>query len=144
MTAALSATSSQTNIGIGKDANNNKIIYAINLKQFGGFTNNINWIRKSVNGGASWTNLSIPTLNSVQMRAVYNALIYVNPSDINQVAILGEEFVSTSNGGSTWKFANEDFINNKSIAKTKLQLPNYRNRKQNSPNNKCLQFRKHH
>ncbi|MBL0302250.1 MAG: hypothetical protein IPQ23_11250 [Cytophagaceae bacterium] len=117
MTAALSATSSQTNIGIGKDANNNKIIYAINLKQFGGFTNNINWIRKSVNGGASWTNLSIPTLNSVQMRAVYNALIYVNPSDINQVAILGEEFVSTSNGGSTWKFANEDFINNKSIAK---------------------------
>jgi hypothetical protein len=117
MTAALSATSSQTNIGIGKDVNNNKVIYAINLKQNGGFTNNINWIRKSVNGGTSWTNLSIPTLNTVQMRAIYFALIYVNPSNINHVAILGDDFVSSSNGGSTWKFANEGFGNNRSIAK---------------------------
>lgn len=117
MTAALSTTSSQTNIGIGKDINNNKVIYAINLKQNGGATNNINWIRKSVNGGVSWTNLSIPTLNSVQMMAFYNALIYINPSNINHVAILGEIFVSSSNGGGTWKFANEGFNGNLSIAK---------------------------
>ncbi|MDP1812860.1 MAG: GEVED domain-containing protein [Leadbetterella sp.] len=111
MSLPLNNPSARTQIAIGRDVNHNKIIYAINLRQEGVSSNNINWIRKSADGGLNWTNLPIPMISSFQMRAPANAKIMMNPNNILEVIIGGDDVASSTDGGNTWKIGGETHFN---------------------------------
>ncbi len=121
MTSQLSSTTFQTNISVGKDLNNNTIIYAINLKRMGNSINNINWFRKSLNGGNTWSNLSIPVFNSLQVIIPEFANLYVSPTNANKIVICGTDLISSNDGGNSWKKSNHWFFNSKTIVSNSVK-----------------------
>ncbi|MCA0364577.1 MAG: GEVED domain-containing protein [Bacteroidetes bacterium] len=102
MNLPLSNISYKTKIDIGKDENNNKIIYAINLKQYLNYDRNINWLRKSQDGGESWSELPIPELNSYQLSAIDNVEILLSPVNPSIVNIAASGFANSQDGGQNW------------------------------------------
>lgn len=120
MNANLSINSSKTYLGISKDSGGNKFIYAINLKFNHGWTENINWIRKSSNGGQSWINVSIPSINSYQIQIPNLAFMLVNPLNPSEIALGGLNANSSSDGGITWKTTTENYIPNISFVNNRL------------------------
>ncbi|KPM48346.1 GEVED domain-containing protein [Jiulongibacter sediminis] len=108
MTLSLSNQSQYTEIAIGKDSNNNKILYALNTKAPYN-QNSINWIRKSNDGGNTWVNLSIPLFSGVHFNFRGNVSFHVDKDDPNKFAMFSGSLVYSINGGSSW-FTNPNFI----------------------------------
>lgn len=87
-------------------ASNNNILYAISE----GGTNNsdIVWFKKSVDGGTTWTDVTIP-LNTngggghfTRGQGWYDLILAVHPTNPNLVIAGGVDLHRTTNGGSTW------------------------------------------
>ncbi len=108
MPLPLSPSSTYTEMVIGKDGNNNKVLYVINTKNSYP-QNSTNWIRKSNDGGYTWVNLSIPLWNGVHFNFRNNVSFHVDKTDPNKVAMFSGSLVYSINGGSTW-FTNPNFI----------------------------------
>ena len=94
------------------DAN---VIYAIASDHTftGGGTGNIQWFKKTTNGGTSWTNVTIPTYvnqstcattttHFTRGQAWYDLILAVNPTDPNHVVAGGVDLHRTTNGGTSW------------------------------------------
>ena len=68
----------------------------------------ISWFKKSVNGGTSWTNLTVPRYASntsyhfTRKQAWYDLILWVHPTNKNIVVAGGVDLHRTTNGGATW------------------------------------------
>jgi hypothetical protein len=87
------------------DAN---ILYAIAQEAS---DNTIDWVQKSVDAGATWTTLTIPThkdqcsstaTDITRSQAWYNLILAVSPVDPDVVIVGGVDLGRTDDGGQTW------------------------------------------
>jgi hypothetical protein len=85
------------------DAN---VIYAV---AYGGAgDNDVEWFKKSTNGGTSWSSLTIPKLvddpatHFTRSQAWYDLILAVHPSNPNLVIAGGIDLHRTLDGGTTW------------------------------------------
>ena len=68
----------------------------------------VEWFKKSVNGGTSWTTLTIPkyasntTNHFTRRQAWYDLILWVHPTNKNIVVAGGVDLHRTTNGGSAW------------------------------------------
>lgn len=108
MSLPLSPTSTFTEMAIGKDSNNNKVLYALNTKA-PNTQNSINWIRRSNDGGSTWINLSIPLFSGIHFNLRNNVAMYVDRTDPDKVAMFSGSLVYSINGGSSW-ITNPSFV----------------------------------
>lgn len=93
------------------DAN---IIYAIASNTnavFAGSDNDTDWVQKSTDGGATWTNLSIPVMNQfcgttqqhlTRGQSWYDLILAVSPTNPDVVVIGGVDMARSEDGGQTW------------------------------------------
>ncbi|MEM6829301.1 MAG: hypothetical protein AAF551_02215, partial [Bacteroidota bacterium] len=74
-------------------------------------TNNIDWVQKSIDGGANWVNMTIPTHNDgcaatatglARTQAWYDLILAVDPNNEDVVIAGGIDLARTSDGGATW------------------------------------------
>jgi hypothetical protein len=80
------------------------VIYAVADTSF----SYIGWFKKSMDGGATWTDLTIPTEESLDQdltngQAWYDLILGINPQDANTVLLGGASFARSGDGGMTWK-----------------------------------------
>jgi len=90
------------------DAN---IIYAIASGGAGG--NDVAWFKKSVDGGTTWANLTIPlyreqncsvgTQHFTRGQAWYDLILAIHPNNPNLLIAGGIDLHRTTNGGTTWQ-----------------------------------------
>jgi len=85
---------------------NSNVIYAV---AHGGTGNNdVEWFRKSVDGGTNWTNVTIPLMvdgsgnHFTRGQAFYDLILAVHPNDPNLVIVGGIDLHRSTNGGSSW------------------------------------------
>ena len=68
----------------------------------------VEWFKKSTNGGSSWTNVTIPTYLSnsskhfTRGQAWYDLILWVHPTDKNVVIAGGIDLHRSTNGGTSW------------------------------------------
>ena len=86
------------------DAN---IIYAVASKNTTA-NNDIQWMKKSIDGGATWTSLAIPMLvddgvtHFTRSQAWYDLILQVHPLNANIVIAGGIDLHRSINGGTSW------------------------------------------
>ncbi len=86
------------------------IIYAVAQKASGlpPPANDIEWFKKSVDGGMNWTSLTIPkivddnTTDFTDGQAYYDLILAVHPTDPDIVLAGGIDLHRTTDGGMTW------------------------------------------
>ncbi|MEL6535043.1 MAG: T9SS type A sorting domain-containing protein [Bacteroidota bacterium] len=76
------------------------------------FDTNIAWMRKTTNGGSSWTTVTIPnylnqnctqsTSDYARGQAWYDNIIAVDPSNPDEIVVGGISHHKSTNGGSSW------------------------------------------
>jgi PKD repeat protein len=82
------------------------VIYAV--AHGGSGNNDIEWLKRSVDSGATWTALAIPrilddnTTHFTVGQAWYNLILAVHPSNSNYVLAGGRDLFRTTNGGTAW------------------------------------------
>lgn len=85
---------------------NEDVIYAV--AQGGSGDQDVEWIKKSTNGGANWTSLSIPLMADgsgdyyTRGQAFYDLILAVHPTNENLVIAGGIDLHRTTNGGTNW------------------------------------------
>jgi len=85
---------------------NSNVIYAV--AQGGTGDNDTEWLKKSADGGATWTSLAIPrlvddgTTHFTRSQAWYDLILAVHPTDENYVLAGGIDLHRTTNGGTSW------------------------------------------
>ena len=68
----------------------------------------VEWFKKSTNGGSSWTTLTIPkytsntALHFTRGQAWYDLILWVHPTNKNMVIAGGVDLHRTTNGGTSW------------------------------------------
>ena len=68
----------------------------------------VEWFKKSTNGGSSWTTLTIPkytsntALHFTRGQAWYDLILWVHPTNKNLVIAGGVDLHRTTNGGTSW------------------------------------------
>ena len=86
------------------DAN---VLYAT-AKKIGNSAADCAWIKRSDDGGATWTDLTIPSycytpsLPFTRGQAWYNLILHVHPGDANQLLLGGIDLHRSEDGGTTW------------------------------------------
>lgn len=107
-------TDLSSNIGMGNakrvelacapsDANT---VYAV--AQGGSGDNDVEWFKKSTDGGATWSSITIPklvddgTTHFTRSQAFYNLILAVHPSNSSYVLAGGIDLHRTQDGGTTW------------------------------------------
>lgn len=90
---------------------NTTVLYAV-ARATSGSDNDVAWFRKSTNGGANWTDISIPlylnsnctvsTAHFTRNQAWYDLAIAIHPTDPNLVVVGGVDVHRTTNGGTSW------------------------------------------
>ncbi|GAB3990823.1 hypothetical protein GCM10028807_18830 [Spirosoma daeguense] len=77
--------------------------YAYNSTNYG---QDLRWFKKSVNGGATWTDMAVPMYTSTTFftngNGSYGLALAVNPTNPNAVYAGGTNWYRSTNGGSTW------------------------------------------
>ncbi len=79
------------------------VIYAVADSSF----SNIEYFKKSLDGGTTWTDLTIPTEASLTKdltngQAWYDLILGLNQDDANTVLLGGASFAKSRDGGTTW------------------------------------------
>lgn len=93
-------------IGLTIYPSNPDILYAV-IADVG---SNVDGIYKTINGGTSWATIPTGGLGSVYSGfGWYFGKIYVNPSNSNQIYILGVDTYTTTDNGATWNMATPDW-----------------------------------
>ncbi|KOY87550.1 hypothetical protein AD998_16670 [bacterium 336/3] len=92
-------------------ATNTTVLYAV-ARATSGSDNDVAWFRKSTNGGASWTDITIPlylsqsctvsTAHFTRNQAWYDLSISIHPTNPNLVLVGGVDVHRTIDGGTTW------------------------------------------
>ncbi len=87
---------------------NPNVVYAVASN-----STNVAWFRKSTNGGASWTNVTIPiyleqscspgSQDFTRGQAWYNLIMSVQPNNPDIVLVGGIDVHRSTNGGSSWR-----------------------------------------
>ncbi|MBD2700232.1 DUF11 domain-containing protein [Spirosoma sp. BT702] len=88
----------------------NQVIYGVShAYNSPNFTQDLRWFKKSINGGASWTDIAVPVASSSSFftngNGYYNLALSVHPTDPNYVYAGGVYWHRSSDGGSTWSSA---------------------------------------
>lgn len=93
-------------IELASAPSNPLVIYAV--AQGGSGDNDVEWFKKSIDGGASWANIAIPrmvsdgTTHFTRSQAWYDLIIGVHPTNPDLVIAGGIDLHRSTNGGSTW------------------------------------------
>ncbi|WP_228724339.1 DUF11 domain-containing protein [Spirosoma sp. KUDC1026] len=75
------------------------------------YTQDIRWFKKSTNGGATWSDVAVPTINSSSSGhftwgiGSYALSLAVHPTDPNTVYAGGYTWCRSTNGGTSWSTA---------------------------------------
>lgn len=84
---------------------NSNIVYAVASKADAG-NSDVSWIKKTIDGGTTWTTLTIPTLGATEHftrgQAWYDLILAVHPTNPDMVIAGGIDLHRTTNGGSSW------------------------------------------
>ena len=96
---------------------NSNIVYAASKKVAGG-NQDVAYLKKTVDGGANWTDLTIPPISDVnnncaadpsghftRQQAFYDLTIRVNPTDPNVVLMGGIDMWRSTDGGANFNLA---------------------------------------
>lgn len=93
---------------------NPNVVYAIASNTnaaTAGSDDDTDWVQKSTDGGATWTNLPIPTMNQfcrsnvqhiTRGQSWYNLILAVSPTDPDVVIVGGVDMARSEDGGQTW------------------------------------------
>lgn len=93
-------------IGLTIYPSNPNILYAVITD----VSSNVDGIYKTTNGGSSWSTIPTGGLGSVYNGyGWYFGKIYVNPSNSNQIYVLGVDSYTTPDNGITWNMATPDW-----------------------------------
>ena len=94
-------------IELGVAPSNSSVIYAVSSNG-----NDVEWFKKSTNGGSSWSDITIPmyleqscsygTQDFTRSQAWYDLIITVKPDDPNTVFVGGIDVNKSTDGGSSW------------------------------------------
>jgi len=94
-------------IEIASAPSNPNVVYAVASNN-----TNVAWFRKTTNGGASWTNVTIPiyleqscvagSQDFTRGQAWYNLIMSVQPTNPDIVLVGGIDVHRSTNGGSSW------------------------------------------
>ncbi|MBL7755015.1 MAG: hypothetical protein JNM44_11110, partial [Chitinophagaceae bacterium] len=85
---------------------NSSVIYAV--AHGGSGDTDVEWLKKSTDGGSTWTNLTIPLMvdgsgnHFTRSQAWYDLILAVHPSNDQFVLVGGIDLHRTQDGGSTW------------------------------------------
>lgn len=83
-------------------------IYAVSSDLPTAAQTDVEWFKKSTDGGSSWTNVTIPTYLSnsskhfTRGQAWYDLILWVHPTDKNVVIAGGVDLHRSTNGGTSW------------------------------------------
>ena len=96
-------------IELSSAPSNGNIIYAIGNDSG---TSNISFFKKSIDGGTTWTDVTVPkylnqnctvsTNDFTRGQSWYDLILQVNPTDPNHVVVGGIDVHRTTDGGTTW------------------------------------------
>ena len=82
---------------------NSQVVYAVGAN---GTAGGIKWFKKSVDAGANWTNVTVPTYADgsvfTSAQSWYDLILQVKPNDPNTVFAGGTSYFRTTNGGTSW------------------------------------------
>ncbi len=93
---------------------NPSIVYAVCHKTNAVGDNDVLWFKKTINGGTSWTNITIPkyittpntcvtnTTHFTRAQCWYDLILKVHPTDANLVFAGGIDLHRSTNGGTNW------------------------------------------
>ncbi|MCB9054018.1 MAG: PKD domain-containing protein [Lewinellaceae bacterium] len=99
-------TSSPIRIELACAPSDANTIYAV--AEGGSGDNDIEWLRRSIDGGSTWSNLAIPrlvedgTTHFTRGQAGYDLILAVHPTNPNVVIAGGIDLHRTTNGGASW------------------------------------------
>lgn len=84
-----------------------QVIYAVSRAYNGAnYWQDVTWFKKSLNGGATWTNLTIPTFSGGEHftfgNGTYRLNLSVHPTDANTVYAGGYDWFRSTDGGNAW------------------------------------------
>ncbi len=94
-------------VEIGLAPSNSSVVYAIASNG-----HNVEWFKKSTNGGNTWTDITIPNYleqscsygsdDFTRGQAWYDLIITVKPNDANTVLVGGIDINKSTDGGNSW------------------------------------------
>lgn len=106
LTPSMSPTGNEKRIELACAPSDANVVYAV--CSGGSGDNDIEWFKKSTDGGSTWTNLTIPLMvdgtgdHFTRSQAWYNLILAVHPTNANLVIVGGVDLHRTLDGGSTW------------------------------------------
>lgn len=83
-------------------------VYAVASNSQTSAQTDVEWFKKSTNGGSTWTNVTIPKYLSntskhfTRGQAWYDLILWVHPTDKNVVIAGGVDLHRSTNGGTSW------------------------------------------
>jgi PKD repeat protein len=86
---------------------NANVLYAV-ASTNSGTNNDVAWIKKSIDGGTTWTDLTIPklvndvTTHFTRSQAWYDLILQVHPTNASVVIAGGIDLHRSADGGTTW------------------------------------------
>jgi hypothetical protein len=107
-------TDLSTNIGMGAAErielacapSNHQVVYAV--ASGGSGNQDVEWIKKSNDGGSTWSTLSIPLMidgtgsHFTRSQSWYDLIMAVHPSDENTILVGGIDLHRSTDGGTNW------------------------------------------
>ncbi|MBO0948810.1 DUF11 domain-containing protein [Fibrella forsythiae] len=106
--AGLPAGSGRTELALAQSTNGgSQIMYAVSIGPNSQvYSNDVKWVKKSTNGGSSWTDVTIPTTSWGAHFTNGNGSSYLNltvhPTEVNTVYASGYGLFRSTDGGSSW------------------------------------------
>lgn len=106
LTPSMSPTGGEMRIELACAPSNSNVIYAV--AHGGSGDNDIEWFKKSVDGGSNWSNIAIPIMvdgtgnHFTRAQAWFDLILQVHPSNANIVLAGGIDLHRTLDGGNNW------------------------------------------
>ncbi|MBN2729044.1 MAG: hypothetical protein JXR53_07450, partial [Bacteroidales bacterium] len=101
-----SPAANEQRIEIACAPSNSNVIYAV--AHGGSGDNDVEWFKKSTNGGSSWADITTPQMidgsgdDFTRAQAWYDLILAVHPTNPNLVIVGGIDLHRTTDGGTTW------------------------------------------